>query len=82
MVQPRREPRLAQEHLPEVVVAGEALPEDLDDDKFLETARAFGDGEVHVGRPALPQRQHNPIFPNGLDGAQFPAQSQHFAPAV
>jgi hypothetical protein len=78
VMQARRQARLADEHQTEVGVAGQALAQHLDDDQLGEAAGTVRDRQVDIRRPALSQRQYDPVLPDRLDRPQFPSQTQHF----
>jgi hypothetical protein len=63
VIEPRGEPGLAQEHVPEFGIAGQVLLERLEDDELAEAARAARDREVHVRRSALPELDEDSVFP-------------------
>ncbi len=61
VAEPRREPRLLEEHGEELLVLGEAGPQHLDDHQFAETGGALGDAEINVPHAAVRELGDQPV---------------------
>ena len=49
----RRDARLVEQHVDEVLLRGEVLVDELHHDELLETGRTALQGELHLGHPTL-----------------------------
>jgi hypothetical protein len=66
MVEAGREPRLGEEHAPQIGIGGEGALEDLQHHQLVEAARAARDGEKHVGGPPFTKGGKHPVLPRDV----------------
>ena len=63
VIQPRREPRLVEEHRQEVGVRRQLVSQHLDDEQLVDPHRARDDRQEHGGHAALAELRDDPVFP-------------------